>query len=177
MIRHCHIIYNTCIFFLLRKWGIIPVFIFGCWKSCICTCQTKQSIIMIVKEAGLSWWLASVACQMQVDSTNGTLEVSHLPTDLWSISVFISCFLWLEMHVWMCEIPTQTAIGTWWYLVSLFLKIWTIEPPLLKVLLFWPFQNTCYSFLRIFLMCSSSNVGITWIFVMGWVVIDHMIGK
>ena len=150
MIRHCHIIYNTCIFSLLRKWGIIPVFIFGFWKPCICTCQTKQSIIMIVKGAGPSWWLASVCCQMQLDSTNGTLGVSHLPTDLSRISVFISCFLWLEMHVYLCEIPTHTWIGT---LVILgffdFLKIWTIEPPLMTALLFLPFQHPCYSLLRI----------------------------
>ena len=150
MICHRHIIYNTCILSLLRKCGISPVFIFGFWKPCICTCQTKQSILMIVKEAGPSWLLASVGCQIQVYSTNGILGVSHLPTKLSRISMLISCLFWLEMHVYLCEIPTQTWIGT---LVILgffdFFKSWTIEPPLLTALLFWPFHHHFYSLLRI----------------------------
>ena len=39
------LIYNPCIFSLLSKWGISPVFTFGFWKLCICTCQTRKSII------------------------------------------------------------------------------------------------------------------------------------
>ena len=106
------LIYNPCIFSLIIKWGISPFFTFGIWKSCICTCQNKKSIIVMVKEAGPSFLLASVEHQMQLDSTNGTLGVSHIPKDLARINMLISCFWRLEMHVELCEIPTQTWIGT-----------------------------------------------------------------
>ena len=63
-------------------------------------------------EAGPSCWFAFVDHQMQVDPTNVTLEVSHLPTYLPGITVLILYSCRLEIHVYLCEIPTQIWIGT-----------------------------------------------------------------
>ena len=106
------LIWDPCIFSLIIEWEISPAFIFGLWRSCICTCQTKKIIIVMVKEEVMSFWLAYVGHQIQLDSTNGTLVVIHLPTDLARITMIISCFWRLEMHVDLCDIPTQTWIGT-----------------------------------------------------------------
>ena len=92
-------IYNPWILSLLRKLGIITVFNFGSWKSCICTCQTKKSIILIVKEASKSCCLGCVGHQIQLDSTNVTLGLIHIPIDLVCISMLVSCFCRLDIHV------------------------------------------------------------------------------
>ena len=106
------IIYNPWIFSLISKWGMIPVVDFGFWKSCICTYQRKKSIFLMAKESDPSCCLESVDHQMQVNYTNGTLEVSHIPTDLAQISMCITCFCRLEMYFYLCGITTQTWIGT-----------------------------------------------------------------
>ena len=125
----------------------------------------------MVKESGTSFWLASVGHQMKLDSTNGTLGLGHLPTDLAHITILISCFWRLEMYVDLCEIPTQTWIGTSEILClfELFCKV--VQ---LNLLCKWPpYFPPCSTFALIscvlVLLCSRSHVGVTCIFAMGWV--------
>ena len=112
-------IYNPCILSLLRNWGIIPVFTFGFWKPCICTYQTKKGIIVIVKETGPSCYLAYIGHQMQVDSTNGTLGLIHLPTYLERIVMLIpgsADLRWISICV---RFPHRRELEPRRYLVSL----------------------------------------------------------
>ena len=63
----------------------------------------KISIVVII-EAGLSWWLASVGNQMQVDPKNVTLGVIKITTDLSCVAMLISCVYRIQISVYLCEI-------------------------------------------------------------------------
>ena len=179
MICNCSTYLYSLNFIIIIKLWIIPVFVFCFWKFFICMCQTREIIIVLVKEAGTSFLLAYVGHQRYVYSTNGRLGVSYLPTDLAHAAILIYCFCRLEMYVYLYEITPKTWIGTAAILsfFGFFCKV-----GLLNLLCWRPPSFTPCSIISILscglvLMCSRSHVGVTWIFEMGWVVLDHMIGK
>ena len=168
------LIYNSLILSLIRKWGINPVLTFGFWKSCICTRQSKKSIIVMVKEASPSCWLSSIGHEMHIDSTNVALWVRHLPIDLSCIAmIYLLCMQTWDacVAVWDSHTDVNWHLGDTW-LLWVFWKVGKFN------LLYWwnnyfaPCIILSIIYCGLVLMCSRSHVGITYIFAMDWVVLD-----
>ena len=149
------IIYNPWIFSLISKWGMIPVVDFGFWKSCIYTYQRKKSIFLMAKESDPSCCLESVDHQMQVNYTNGTLEVSHIPTDLAQISMCITCSVDLICISICVVLPHRRELAPQQYLASLvfFCKVGRLKHLFWRHPSFYPCNIIVLVSCGLFLLC------------------------
>ena len=165
-------------FSIIIKLGIISVFIFGFWKSYICTCQTQKQRCgsqrsRFVQMIGL--YLPSNAVRLHKWNTWSN-PPSHIP-----YMYFRAYFLFL--HTWYVCLAMRDShtdmnchLSDTWLLWFFFqFEQWNLlcwRPPS-----FFPcgiLSIICY---LLVLLCSRSHVGITCIFEIGWVVLDHLIGK
>ena len=78
---------------------------------------------MVVKEAGPSCCLDYVGHKNQVESTNGTLGVSQLPTDLVELPCLFTISEDLRCMSSYAKFPHRRELAPWQYLTSLILFI------------------------------------------------------
>ena len=138
----------------------------------------QKFTIVMVKESGLSFWLASFFPSNAgvIHTWNNRINTHSHITFTCLYYYFLFLLTWDTcQYVWDSYIYMNCRLSD--TCLFLFLQSWIIEIPLLTASLFHPCRFLAIISCRLVMICIRYHVGATCIFAMSWFVLYRLIGK